>query len=94
MKEYNILLLIAIFVIGVVCGLCFDIPHANSKHNSSINIEWAEAKKDSIIDAYEWYFISVEELLDTLDNRYNWIDTYDPQEYYYYIEKLDSLYNE
>ena len=94
MKEYNILLLIAIFVIGFVCGLCFDIPHANSKHNSSINIEWSEAKKDSIIDAYEWYFVSVEELLDTLDNRYDWIDAYDPQEYYYYIEKLDSLYNE
>jgi hypothetical protein len=94
MKGYNILLLIAIFVIGFVCGLCFDIPHANFKHNSSINIEWSEAKKDSIIDAYEWYFISVEELLDTLENHYNWIDGIDSYEYSYWINKLDSLYNE
>lgn len=90
MKKYDILFIIVLFVTGFVFGMCFDKHEPTPTNNNS----WSEAKKDSIIDTYEWYFISVEELLDTLDNRYDWIDTYDPQEYYYYIEKLDSLYNE
>ena len=90
--KNNTLLLITLFIIGFVCGICFDIPVTKQHKQTNVTTEWSETKKDSIIDAYEWYFLSVEELLDTLDNRYDWVDAYDPEEYYYWVNKLDSLY--
>ena len=47
-----------------------------------------------VLEAYEWYSIATEELLDTLEAYYNWVDAVDNEEYYYWNYKLDSLYNE
>ena len=44
-----------------------------------------------LLNAYDSYNKATEDLLDTLDNEYNWVDTYDPQEYYASRAKLDSI---
>lgn len=44
-----------------------------------------------LLNAYDSYNKATEDLLDTLDNGYNWVDTYDPQEYYASRAKLDSI---
>ena len=49
--------------------------------------------KIEIIKAYRVYSQHTEALLDTLDNEYNWVDTFDPQEYYEAKAELDSLIN-
>lgn len=41
-----------------------------------------------IIDSYRDYYKATEELLDTLEQRYNWVDGYDPYDYY---EAVDNL---
>lgn len=46
---------------------------------------------NNLIDAYDSYNQNAENLLDTLDMEYNWVDSYDPQEYYQAKESLDSL---
>lgn len=35
-----------------------------------------------LLSAYDSYNKATEDLLDTLDNEYNWVDAYDPQDYY------------
>lgn len=45
----------------------------------------------NLIDAYDSYNKATEDLLDTLDNHYNWVDAFDPQEYYDSRANLDSL---
>lgn len=35
-----------------------------------------------LLNAYDSYNKATEDLLDTLDNQYNWVDAYDPQDYY------------
>lgn len=42
------------------------------------------------LEAYENYYQATEEVLDTLENRYNWVDTYDPENYYNSINKLNK----
>ena len=49
--------------------------------------------KIEIIKAYRVYSQHTEALLDTLDNEYNWVDAFDPQEYYEAKAELDSLIN-
>ena len=51
----------------------------------------AAKKYIKCIEAYDAYNKATEELLDTLNNEYDWVDTFDPQEYYDSKEKLDSL---
>lgn len=46
---------------------------------------------NNLISAYDSYNKATEDLLDSLDNEYNWVDAYDPQEYYASREKLDSI---
>ena len=47
-----------------------------------------------LIEAYDNYNKSTEEFLDTLNSEYNWVDSFDPQEYYNSREQLDSaIYN-
>lgn len=46
---------------------------------------------NNLLNAYDSYNKATEDLLDTLDNEYNWVDAYDPQEYYASREKLDSI---
>lgn len=48
-------------------------------------------QQSKLIEAYDAYNKHTEELLDTLDSEYDWVDAFDPQEYYESKEKLDSL---
>lgn len=43
------------------------------------------------IRAYEQYYDSTEALLDTLEKYDNWVDRFDPYEYYEAKEHLDHL---
>ena len=49
--------------------------------------------KIDLIKAYDGYYKANEALLDTLDNHYDWVDTFDPYDYYEAKSKLDSLLN-
>lgn len=40
------------------------------------------------LDAYKAYYEATESLLDTLENHYNWVDAFDPYEYYEAKSKL------
>ncbi len=46
---------------------------------------------NNLLSAYDSYNKATEDLLDSLDNQYNWVDAYDPQEYYESRAKLDSI---
>lgn len=43
------------------------------------------------LEAYRSYFRDTEELLDTLENTYGWVDAFDPYNYYESRAKLDSI---
>ena len=47
--------------------------------------------KTELIKAYDAYNKATEELLDTLDSQYDWVDAFDPYDYYESRAKLDSL---
>lgn len=49
--------------------------------------------KIELIKAYRVYYQNTEELLDTLEKQYNWVDGYDAYDYYEAKAKLDSLIN-
>lgn len=40
------------------------------------------------IVAYQEYYEGAEELLDTLENHFNWVDRFDPYNYYEAVENL------
>lgn len=48
-------------------------------------------KNNELIDAYDAYNKHTEELLDTLDAQYDWVDAFDPYDYYESRAKLDSI---
>ena len=48
-------------------------------------------EKNELIDAYDAYNKHTEELLDTLEKYDNWVDRFDPYDYYESRAKLDSL---
>lgn len=44
-----------------------------------------------LLDAYDSYNKTTEDLLDSLDNQYNWVDAFDAQDYCASRAKLDSI---
>lgn len=48
-------------------------------------------QQSNLIESYDAYNKAVEELLDTLENNYGWVDAIDSYEYYDSRDKLDSL---
>lgn len=46
---------------------------------------------NNLFNAYDSYNKATEDLLDSLNNEYNWVDAYDPQDYYDSRTKLDSI---
>lgn len=46
---------------------------------------------NNLLSAYNSYNKATEDLLDTLDNEYDWVDAFDPQDYYESRAKLDSI---
>lgn len=77
MKK-NTVLCIASIILGVSAGFVAGHSAATSE-----SVEFLEA--------YDAYNKATEELLDTLNSEYDWVDAFDPQEYYESREKLDSL---
>lgn len=43
-----------------------------------------------IVMAYEDYYKATEEFLDTLENHFNWVDGFDPMNYYDAVEQLHN----
>ena len=76
---------IAAFVAGLKVGQPNDLQVAN--YNT---LQY----KTELIKAYDAYNKAAEELLDTLDNQYDWVDAFDPYDYYESRAKLDSLLQE
>lgn len=72
------------FAAGVKVGKPSDLQVANY-NTLSYKVE--------VIKAYRAYAKHTEALLDSLDNEYDWVDAFDPQEYYEAKETLDSLIN-
>ena len=70
------------FVAGLKAGQPNDLQVAN--YNTL-------KYKTELIKAYDAYNKATEELLDTLDNHYDWVDAIDPYDYYESRAKLDSL---
>lgn len=48
-------------------------------------------QQSNLIEAYDAYNKATEELLDTLDNQYDWVDAIDSYDYYESRAKLDTL---
>lgn len=46
---------------------------------------------NNLLNAYNSYNKATEDLLNSLNNEYNWVDAYDPQDYYDSRAKLDSI---
>ena len=76
------LVAIASFVAGLKVGQPNDLQVAN--YNTL-------PYKIELIEAYDAYNKATEELLDTLNNQYDWVDAFDPYDYYESRAKLDSL---
>lgn len=51
----------------------------------------ATSESVEYLEAYDAYNKAAEELLDTLNNQYDWVDAFDPCDYYDSRAKLDSL---
>jgi uncharacterized protein YxeA len=77
MKK-NIILCMISMIIGVIAG--FVVCH------NTMNTEY-----NNLLNAYGSCNKATEDLLDTLDNHYDWVDAFDPQEYYESRAELDSL---
>lgn len=73
---------IVAFVAGLKVGQPNDLQVAN--YNTL-------PYKTELIKAYDAYHKATEELLDTLDNQYDWVDAFDPYDYYESRAKLDSI---
>ena len=41
------------------------------------------------LSAHKEYYKATENLLDTLENHYNWVDSFDPQDYYDAVGRLN-----
>lgn len=77
MKKTIILCIISM-IIGIVAGFMV----CQNTNNTRVN---------NLLSAYNSYNKATEDLLDTLDNEYDWVDAFDPQDYYESRAKLDSI---
>lgn len=76
MKHYTIS-----FLVFCICLLSFFVGYQMTNHRDL-----------ELIKAYDNYSKNTELLLDTLNIEYNWVDSFDPQEYYNSREQLDSAF--
>lgn len=77
MKRTLIICILSI-ILGMIAGFVAEHSVATSE-----SVKYLEA--------YDAYSKATEELLDTLDNQYNWVDAIDSYNYYDSRAKLDSL---
>lgn len=78
---------IVAFVAGLKAGQPNDLQVANYSTLQHSTLQ----HKTELIKAYDAYNKATEELLDTLDNQYDWVDAIDSYNYYESRAKLDSL---
>lgn len=75
---------------GIVVSLAFAAGGAVERHYYRDH----EASKVSLIECYRSYAISAEGLLDSLENKYHWVDAFDYDCYYESVAEifyLDSI---
>lgn len=71
-----------ICIISIILGMIADFVAGHSV---------ATSESVKYLEAYDAYNKATEGLLDTLDNQYNWVDAFDPYDYYDSRAKLDSI---
>ena len=49
-------------------------------------IGWSKSMNQ--VDDYHQYYVATEDFLDELDQHYDWVDAFDPQDYYDAASKL------
>ena len=86
---------ILLFIIGIIL-ISFVVSvkscDTKEKYEDYEFLKEANNKKYEALQLHWKYYDAVENLLDKLDSAYDWVDTFDPEEYYILREKLDSLY--
>lgn len=84
-----------LFVVGIVL-ISFVVSvkscDKKEKYNDYELLKEANSKKYEALELHWKYYDVVENLLDKLDSAYDWVDAFDPYEYYEAKSKLDSLY--
>lgn len=71
-----------IYILSIILGMIVGFVAGHSV---------ATSESVKYLEAYDAYNKATEELLDTLENQYNWIDAFDPCDYYDSRAKLNSL---
>ena len=71
-----------IYILSIILGMIAGFVAGHSVATSELV---------KYLEAYDAYNKATEELLDTLENQYNWVDAIDPCDYYDSRAKLDSL---
>ena len=71
-----------IYILSIILGMIVGFVAGHSV---------ATSESVKYLEAYDAYNKATEELLDTLENQYNWIDAFDSYDYYDSRAKLDSL---
>ena len=79
----------AILLVLLVIVACTS---SNKPELTYDELKRANEKKAELIEAYEQYYDAVENALDTLEHYDNWVDRFDFEDYYYAIERIDSIY--
>lgn len=74
-----------IYILSIILGMIVGFVAGHSV---------ATSESVKYLEAYDTYNKATEELLDTLDNQYDWVDAFDPCDYYESRTKLDSLFQE
>lgn len=89
MKETKTLVAIAIamFVFGIFLG--FSV----GKHNTVKAWDKDVAHTNELLSIYDYYYREAENLLDSLDKDYNWVDKFNSENYYDAAYLIDSIYD-
>lgn len=87
MKNNNFPLVI-VSIIAIILAVLVGYMQNRIDELTTMN----EFKRELITD-YECYYDNAECFLTELNNKYNWVDAFDPEYYYLSKEKLDSLYH-
>ena len=74
--------------------LCLLVAMVASEAGFMVCQNTTVKQQSNLIEAYDAYNKATEELLDTLNNQYDWVDAFDPCDYYESRTKLDSLFQE
>lgn len=69
-------------ILSMVIGMIAGFMVCQNTNNTRVN---------HLLNAYDSYNKATEDLLDSLNNEYNWVDAFDPQDYYKSRAKLDSI---